>query len=235
VILTASALEAHRLRVGITGDIANLDRVLLSHAGRGGALGVDAHCRVVTAWDVRSRETWLSAHVELRFPVFVGFADWFPGHAALPGEHRLGLRAHLPVLSYRFGTEPVSPGAVRIEAAGPLEGLALAENREWLETLMRNHALALVRGSDDPHRLGNGNPLYYAYGVGGTLKLEPEALVPSLVLAMHPSHWGEDPPREVDDRTPPYLALRTFGSNPDALDLAVSLTISENLLGALAR
>lgn len=232
-IVTASTLEDARIRSAAStdgGGLLDLPGVHFSRAGLGGAY--DAHCRVVTAWDVVDREVWLSARLELRLPVYLGFGNVAPDPSTnLPGAHLLGTRAGLPILTYRFATEPVTPiGPFSIEASGPLAGLAEGRNRAWLETLMANHALAQVGNSTDRRRQRDDSPLYFAYGAGGTAVLLPENFPPFLFLAMHPTHWSGSVPPPVTDQNPPYLGLRTFGTNPDALNLAVNLYITENLL-----
>ena len=164
-VLTARALEDTRLRYGLQreGDLAiDPARLLFSSLGGGGAFTPgDAHCRVITAWDVKAREDWLKARIELRFPVYLGFATFGPGQPPRPpAGRRLGARADLPFLTYRFDSEPIATSALELEAAGPLAGLADGENRPWLERLLADHALALVRNSADLHRQRDDNRLY---------------------------------------------------------------------------
>jgi hypothetical protein len=232
-IVTANALEATRLRVPATDGANPFGGVHLSPL-RG--IGTDAHCEVVSAWEVMDREVWLRARLELRLPVFVGFANSEPRPSTgLPGRHLLGTRARLPILTYRFDVEPIAPlDPAAIEAAGPLAGLAEGANRAWLADLMANHALALVRNSADRHRLRDDNRLRYAYGFNARgQSLSPEGFTPYAILAMHPTHWGGSAPPPLTDREPPHLTLETFGANPAALNLAIRLTASESLLDKL--
>lgn len=128
-ILSAAALEGARVRSGLSGDAGiplDIAGALFSRPGFGGGFAGDAHCEVVTAWDVRDRQIWLDARFELRFPVFLGFGNAGPADTVrLPGAGRLGLRARLPILTYRFDAEPVAtptprvPGPVRRGHAPP--------------------------------------------------------------------------------------------------------------------
>lgn len=65
---------------------------------------------------------------------------------SLPGANLLGARADLPILTYRFTTDPVAIGPFTIETGGPLAALSEGANREWLEALMANHALPVHCG-----------------------------------------------------------------------------------------
>ena len=128
---TARALEDTRFVTGLEG-------ALFAHPGgpAGAPFAGDAHCEVVTAWDVAAREEWLRARLELRFPVWVGLANAGPfGRRVLAGSDALGARAVLPVFTYRFGLEPLGPGTFTVAADGPLAGLAAGENRAWLQEL----------------------------------------------------------------------------------------------------
>jgi hypothetical protein len=236
-VLTARALEDTRLRYGRGGeDDVNIDptRLLFSRLGGGGLSPTDAHCRVITAWDVKSREDWLSARVELRFPVFLGFANFSPREPVrLPGARRLGARADFPILTYRFASDPMSTETVEFTAGGPLAGLGEGENRPWLERLLANHALALVRNSTDRHRR-RSDDLYFAYGYGTeSLVLQPENFRPYLILGMHPGHWSGVAPANVSDQAPPFLAFNTFGAAGQALNLAIDLFLTDSLLDKL--
>jgi hypothetical protein len=234
-ILSAAALEGARVRAGLSGDAGiplDIAGALFSRPGFGGGFAGDAHCEVVTAWDVRDRQIWLDARFELRFPVFLGFGNAGPANTVrLPGAGRLGLRARLPILTYRFDAEPVATGPFEFHADGPLAGVGQGSNREWLERLMADHALALVRNSADLHRSRPDSQLRYAYGVRS--RLSPDGYEPYVVLAMHPTHWSGPAPPDIADREPPYLAFTTFGPNPEALNLAVNLFVVESLLDKL--
>jgi hypothetical protein len=238
-VLTARALEDTRLRYGLgrESDLAiDPARLLFSSLGGGGAFTPgDAHCRVITAWDVKAREDWLKARIELRFPVYLGFASFGPGQPPRPpAGRRLGARADLPFLTYRFDSEPIATSALELEATGPLAGLAEGQNRSWLERLLADHALALVRNSVDLHRLREDNRLYYAYGIGSDLlNFSPEGFRPYVFLGMHPSYWSGANPPGPDDRTPPFLAFNTFGADGQALNLAIDLFLTESLLDKL--
>jgi hypothetical protein len=237
-IVTAATLEQARVRFGGgnasgSGDLLDIEGALFSRLGFGGGFAGDAHCRVITAWDVKAREEWVNARFELRLPVFVGFGNFGPTDSThLPGANLLGARAYLPILTYRFGTDPISTGPFTLQAAGPLAGLAQGENRGWIENLMANHALALVKNSPDQHRMREDNPLRYAYGLRPNLVLDPENFEPYVILAMHPSHWSGAVPRDLRDRNLPNLRFETFGSS-DALNLAINLFVGESLLDKL--
>jgi hypothetical protein len=233
-IITATALEHSRVRVGNgnsnghgSGELLDIEGALFARPGFGGA-GFDSHCRVITAWDVKEREVWLNARLELRLPVFLGFGNHGP-EQTLRDHDFLGIRAHLPILTYRFGTEPVSITELTLQAAGALAGLAQGENPGWLARLLADHALAIVRNSSDRHRLGEHNPLRYAYGIR-TRVLQPENFEPLIILAMHPTHWTGADPRPLTDRNPPDLRFETFGSSPDSLNIAINLFLTESLL-----
>jgi hypothetical protein len=239
LIITANTLEKTRVRfvtdAGNT-SLFDIEGAQLYRPGFVGGFAGDAHCRVVTAWDVKDREVWLNARLELRLPVFLGFGNTGPFDGKpLPGAKLVGARAHLPILTYCFRTDPISTGPFTLQTAGPLTGLAQGGNRTWIEGLMMKHALALAKNSTDRHR---DNPPRYAYGVayglsGGLLQLQPEGFVPYTFLAMHPTHWSSVVPPAVTD-SPPFLAMETFGSNPNALSLAINLFVVESLLDKLA-
>jgi hypothetical protein len=241
-VLTARALEATRLRYGLADGGSDIDpaRLLFSSFGGGVFTPGDSHCSVITAWDVKGREDWLKARIELRFPVFLGLLNFGPGQAPRPpAGRRLGARVDLPFLTYRFDSEPIATSALALEASGPLAGLAEGENRPWLEALLANHALALVRNSADVHRLrpdrlNPDNPLFYVYGVGSRLLVfSPEDFRPYVLLGMHPTHWSGANPPERGDRSPPFLAFNTFGAEGQALNLAIDLFLTESLLDKL--
>jgi len=61
----------------------------------------------------------------------------------------------------------------------------------------------------------------------------PENSKPYVILAMHPSYCSGGVPRELTDSNPTHLAFRTFGANPNALNLAINLFIVETLLNKL--
>ncbi|HEY6414644.1 MAG TPA: hypothetical protein VIX41_00345, partial [Acidimicrobiales bacterium] len=226
-LVTAHDLEDTRLLV-------ELDNVHFSHPGgpAGMPFGGDAHCEVVTAWDVASREEWLRARLELRFPVWVGLAASNPADARRqPGGRVLGVRGQLPALTYRYGTEPVGRADFTVWADGPLAALASGANHAWLQQLVTDHARALVGNDPDPHRAREDAPLRYAYGVASP-SLTPEGFAPYAILGMHPTHWSGETPSPLDDR-PPTLALETFGPSNDRLNLAVRFRLAENVLNKL--
>jgi len=228
-LVTASDLEDTRLLVGF-------DDVLFSHPGgpAGMPFAGDAHCKVVPAWDIASREELLRARLELRFPVWVGLAASRPDEARRqPGGRVLGVRGQLPALTYRYGTEPVGAADFTVEASGPLAALASGVNRTWVQQLLTDHARALVGNDPDPHRAREEAPLRYAYGIHvPTLTLSPEGFSPYAILGMHANHWsGETPPPPED--TPPTLALETFGPSSDTLHLAIRFRLAENVLNKL--
>lgn len=226
-LLTARALEDTRFVTGLEG-------ALFAHPGgpAGAPFAGDAHCEVVTAWDVAAREEWLRARLELRFPVWVGLANAGPfGRRVLAGGDALGARAVVPVVTYRFGLEPLGPGTFTVAADGPLAGLAAGENRAWLQELLANHVRALMGNDPDPHREREDAPLFYAYGQIGPA-LMPENFTPYAILGMHPDFWtGPSPPRP--DETPPHLSLETFGPSADVLHLAVRFRLAETMLDKL--
>jgi hypothetical protein len=235
-IVTAHDLEDTRLLVGLddTRLLVGLDDTLLSHPGglAGAPFAGDAHCEVFTAWDVASREEWLRARLELRFPVWVGLAASRPADARRqPGGRVLGVRGQLPALTYRYSTDPIGTADFTVQADGPLAALASGANREWLQQLLTDHARALVGNDPDPHRAREDAPLRYAYGID-PVSLIPEGFAPYAILGMHATHWSGETPAPLDD-VPPTLSLETFGPSPDTLHLAVRFRLAENVLDKL--
>ncbi len=240
-IVTATDLAAARVRYGGgdggngSGDLLNVEGALYARPGFGGVFAGDADCDIISAWDVRSRELWLDAGIELQLPVFVGLANHGPTDPVrLHDERLLGARARLPILTWRFGTDPVGTGPFSLQVSGPLAGLAQGGNAAWLRTLLLNHARALVGNSTDPHREGQGSPLRYAYGFNSdTIQLEPEGFRPYAIVALHPTYWSGATPPAVTDPNPPDLRLETFGPDPENLSLAINLFVTESVLGRL--
>jgi hypothetical protein len=134
-------------------------------------------------------------------------------------------------VTYRFATDPIATGPFSLGTSGSLAGLAQSANLAWLETLMAKHALAREKHR---HRLRSDNALNFAYRFSNALiVLMPENSKPYVILAMHPSYCSGGVPRELTDSTPTHLAFRTFGVNPNALNLAINLFIVETLLNKL--
>jgi hypothetical protein len=230
-LITSRDLEDARVRISFPAGAGRQSgpRILFSPGPRGGfgpsARGGDFLCQRVLGWDVKDREVWLRARRQVRVPVFFGIGD----RIQLSANSRSTFR-FLPLLTYRFDIgESSHIGALEIEASGPLAGMDIGANRLWLEQLMIAHAFTLLTGPGARYRRTSQNGLNYAYGATIGTSLTPENFVPRLLLAMHPNHWSTGNP-PVDDPMVPFLALETFGANPDLLNLAVKFFLDENIL-----
>jgi hypothetical protein len=211
---------------GSTAPDVVFGRPLAGGLGRiGNGFGHTVACHVVTSWNKVSSESWLSARISMTVPVMVGIGEEF--------NRRIRF---LPLLSYRIDPAQVVVGELDASAPeGPLGGLLIGENRTWLTERMVNHALSLLLGDTAIYRVDHpaASPLRYAYGPE-TLPLRPEGFAARAFLALHPGHWSPEPatgPTLTD--APPYIAVETFGADPDHLAMAFNFTVVTNLFDRL--
>jgi hypothetical protein len=187
-----------------------------------GRFGHTVACSVVTSWDKKGMENWLQARLTVTVPVLFGMGNTF-----------LADLRFLPPLSFRIDpSQPVIGELVASAPEGPLAGLLQGNNREWLRTIMANHAISLLRSGRAAYRIGQppqGSGLNYAYGP--VLSLLPEGFRARVFMTLHPSHWTADPDASPPDENdvPPFITVETFGSDPDRLNLAVNFHLRSNL------
>ncbi|MFQ5626616.1 MAG: hypothetical protein ACE5FM_08195, partial [Methyloligellaceae bacterium] len=181
-------------------------------------------CRV--GWDTEESESWLTAAVEARVSVFIGIKT-------VLDYTDLSTLKFLPHISYRFSLDSLTPvGNLAIQASGPLAGLDSNANANWLQTQLHQHIRwRLARSRYATSGPGGGGDLKYLYGANIPATLEPEGFAPAVALAWNPELVIEPFPG-IDVR-PPLITLRTFGNDPDRLNVAIRMHLLENILQQL--
>lgn len=209
------------------GVIASPARGIAGLQDNVGRFGHTVTCHLVTSWDKKESEHWLSARLSVTVPVVFGIGNLFSDDPRF-----------LPPLSYRIDPSRLVVGELDASAPeGPLAGLLQGSNRKWLERILANHAISLLRSDRALYRLDHPHTprLVYAYGPTTIAPLLPEGFRARAFLALNQSHWTADPDANPTDENdvPPFITVETFGSDPDRLNLAVNFHLITNIFNRM--